>query len=48
MHSLALEIAGEGTLTIGAIQQGFVSVCTEGSRKDGDITENTLVNDSSS
>ena len=43
MHSLALEVAGEGSLTIGTVQQGFVSVGTEGSRKDGDIAEDALV-----
>jgi hypothetical protein len=43
MHSLALEVAGEGSLTVGTIQQGLVSVGAEGSGKDGNITEDTLV-----
>lgn len=43
MHSLALEVAGEGSLTIWTIQQGLVSVGTECSGKDGNITKNALV-----
>ena len=43
MHGLALEVAGEGSLTIGTIQQGLVSVGTECSGKDGNITEDALV-----
>jgi hypothetical protein len=43
MHSLTLEITGEGSLAVGAIQQSFVSVGTEGSREDGDIAEDALV-----
>ena len=43
MHSLALEVAGEGSLTIGTIQQGLVSVGAERSGKDGNITEDALV-----
>jgi len=43
MHSLAFEVAGEGSLTVGAIQQGLVSVGTEGSREDGNIAEDALV-----
>lgn len=43
MHSLTLEIAGEGSLTIRTIQQGFVSVGTEGTGKDGYITKDALV-----
>lgn len=42
MHSLSLEVAGEGTLAVGAVQQGLVSVGTEGSGEDGNITEDAL------
>ena len=42
VHSLALEITGKGTLTVGAVQQGFVPVGTECSGKDRDITKDTL------
>ena len=43
MHSLALEVAGEGSLAIGAIQQGPVSIGAEGSGKDRDIAKDALV-----
>lgn len=37
-----LQVAGERSLTIGAIHQGFVSVGAECVRKGGDITNDTL------
>ena len=43
MHSLALEVAGKGSLTIWTIQQGLISVGTERSGKDRNITEDALV-----
>jgi len=43
MHGLTLEVAGEGSLTVGTIQQGLVSVGTECSGKDGNITKDALV-----
>ena len=33
VHSLALEVVGKGTITVRAIQQGFVPVGSEGTRK---------------
>lgn len=43
VHSLAFEVASKGSLTIGTIEQGLVSVGTKSSRKDGNVTEDALV-----
>ena len=40
---LSFEITGKGTLAIGVILQGLVTISWEGTRQDTNITEDTLI-----
>ena len=42
MHCLTLEVRCEWALTIGSIQKGLVSVCTESTRQHTDVPEDAL------
>ena len=48
MHSLTLEIRSKGSFTVGAIQECLVTVSTESSGKNADISKDTLIIKSSS
>jgi hypothetical protein len=42
VHGLTLEVGGKGTLSVGTIEKGSVSICAECTRKDADVAKHAL------